>query len=51
MAFDYFALIGDIGFPIVAFFLMYRLVDGTVKKNTEAIKELKEAILKTRKFN
>ena len=38
-------LISNIGFPIIAFFLMYRLAEKTIKKNTEAIKELKDTIL------
>ena len=31
--------ISTIGFPIVAFLLMYKMVNGCIKDNTEAIKE------------
>ena len=44
-------LIGNLGFPIVAFFLMYRLADKTIKENSivlsansKVIGELKSAI-------
>ena len=31
--------VATVGFPIVAFYLMYRMVNGCIKDNTEAIKE------------
>lgn len=34
-------LINNVGFPIVAFLLMYRLATNTIKENTEALKNLK----------
>lgn len=40
------AAISSVGFPIVAFYLMYNLTKETIQKNTEAIQELKEAIFK-----
>jgi len=33
-------LVTDVGFPIVAFFLMYHLSSTTIKENTCAIREL-----------
>ena len=44
-------LISSVGFPIVAFLLMFSFSRTTVKENTQAIKELKDAILQTRRFN
>jgi len=41
---EYTSLISTVGFPIVAFLLMYRLVDKTIKENTSAIKALTEFI-------
>lgn len=38
--------IGTVGFPIVAFFLMYQMCNTTISKNTEALKNLTEAIIK-----
>jgi hypothetical protein len=32
--------IGTVGFPIVAFLLMYKLATKTIKENTDAIKVL-----------
>lgn len=32
--------ITNIGFPIVAFFLMYKLVTETIKENTKAINKM-----------
>lgn len=37
-------LIREFGFPIVAFFLMYRMVDTTIKDNTNALHELRMVI-------
>ena len=31
------AAISTVGFPIVAFYLMYKMVNGAIKDNTEAI--------------
>lgn len=31
--------ISTVGFPIVAFLLMYKMVNGCIRDNTEAIKE------------
>lgn len=39
-------MISTIGFPIVAFLLMYKLCTDTIIKNTEAINGLKEMILR-----
>tara|TARA_R100000656_G_scaffold123546_1_gene100257 strand:+ start:592 stop:738 length:147 start_codon:yes stop_codon:yes gene_type:complete len=39
---DYLDIIGSVGFPIVAFLLMYRLNEKTIKENTAAIKALTE---------
>lgn len=41
---DYVQMISTVGFPIVAFFLMYRLTENTIKENTAAINELKLAL-------
>lgn len=41
--------IGNFGFPIVAYFLMWRLVNTTIKKNTDAINELKQELKIRRK--
>ncbi len=38
-------LVSNVGFPIVAFLLMYRLTSTTIKENTASIIELKTAIL------
>ena len=37
-------MITTLGFPIVAFLLMYRFATATIKENTVAIKELTIAI-------
>jgi len=36
--------ISTVGFPIVAFLLMYRLTKETIKENTEALVELRQEI-------
>jgi len=36
--------ISSVGFPIAAFLLMWRLVNTTIKENTETLKELKTHI-------
>jgi len=36
--------INDVGFPIVAFLLMYLLATRTIKENTKAIKDLGDAV-------
>ena len=36
--------ISTVGFPIVAFFMMYKLNSDVISKNTEALNDLKEAI-------
>lgn len=38
--------ISSVGFPIVAFLLMYKFATDTIQSNTNAFHELKEAILK-----
>ena len=38
-------MISSIGFPIVAFYLMYNMCNTTIKENTNVVKELKEALL------
>jgi len=37
---DMVSMISNVGFPIAAFLLMYRLATVTMKENTEAIKNL-----------
>jgi len=37
-------IIKDVGFPIAAFLLMFWLVNSTMKKQTEALEKLKDAI-------
>lgn len=39
--------ISNVGFPIVAFVLMYRFAKETVKENTQAIRELRSEIRET----
>jgi len=34
------SMISNVGFPIAAFLLMYRMATQTMKENTEAIKNL-----------
>jgi len=36
--------ISNVGFPILAFLLMYRMANSTIKENTIALTELKKAI-------
>lgn len=38
--------ISTVGFPIVAFFAMYKMSNDTIQKNTDALNELKEVIKK-----
>ena len=38
------AIITQVGFPIVAFLLMYQMNRTTIKDNTTALKELKEVM-------
>jgi len=40
------SLISNVGFPIAAFLLMFRLTTKTIKENTEALKQLKESVIK-----
>jgi len=37
----YVGLISNVGFPIAAFVMMYRLARNTIKENTEALQDLK----------
>ena len=37
---DMVSMISNVGFPIAAFLLMYRMATSTMKENTEAIKNL-----------
>jgi|GEM_PF-1851806 hypothetical protein len=37
-------LIGNVGFPIAAFLMMYRLVAVTLAENTHALQELRAAV-------
>lgn len=37
-------LVGNWGFPIAAFMLMYRMAEKTIKKNTESLNELEQAV-------
>lgn len=43
------SFIGTVGFPIVAFLLMFFKMDKTINANTEAILSLKEEIKKNKK--
>lgn len=38
-------LINSVGFPIVAFLLMYHLTKTTIKENTQALQDLRETII------
>lgn len=38
------ALISNMGFPIAAFVMMYRMANKTIKENTEAIQSLSEQV-------
>lgn len=40
------ALISSVGFPIVAFYLMYRMVNNQMKENTDAIKNNTNAMIR-----
>lgn len=42
------SLISNVGFPIVAFLLMYRMARDTIKDNTEAIEGLKNEMQRLR---
>jgi hypothetical protein len=42
---DYVSIISTVGFPIAAFFYLGVRIETTVKDNTKAIQELKEAFL------
>ena len=44
MSVDIVTLINNVGFPIVAFLLMYKLVTETIRDNSKAIRELAEVI-------
>jgi len=37
MAFDIVDLVKNLGFPVVAFLLMYRMTNNSIKENTNAI--------------
>jgi len=37
--------ISSVGFPIVAFYLMYTMCNKTIAENTNVLRELKEAII------
>ena len=43
---DFVALISTVGFPIVAYLLLFFKISGNIEKNTEAINGLKEVIAK-----
>lgn len=40
--------ISTVGFPIVAFLLMYRMARETIKENTEAVNELRQELTRLR---
>ena len=42
------AAISSVGFPIVAFFLMWKLTTSTIKENTMAVRELVNEIRQNR---
>lgn len=37
-------MISNVGFPIAAFMLMYRLVNKTIAENTQALRDLQDKI-------
>lgn len=37
-------LVGSVGFPIAAFYLMYRMANDAIKENTKAITDLRREI-------
>ena len=40
MEIDFAGLIANVGFPIVAFLMMYQIATRTIKDNTKAIREM-----------
>lgn len=40
------SVLQNVGFPGLAFVLMYRLTDTTIKENTQAINGVKEALVR-----
>lgn len=45
---EFIDLIGALGFPIVAFLLMYRMANTTIKENTAVINELNQELRRRR---
>lgn len=41
-------LVGEMGFPIVAYLLMFRMVTTTMDRNTEAIRAMSDAVRELR---
>ena len=41
---EYVNLISNVGFPIAAFFLMWKFSTGAIKENTQVLRELKTLI-------
>ena len=44
---DFISMISNVGFPIAAFYLMFRMASTTIKENTEAIHNLSVMIEKS----
>jgi hypothetical protein len=44
MSIEPIAAVSQVGFPIVAFILMYKFARDTVKENTKAIRELQTEV-------
>jgi len=40
------SILQNVGFPGLAFILMYRLTETTIKENTQAINGVKEALVR-----
>ena len=47
---EYIGLVSNVGFPIAAFFLMWKFSTGTIKENTQVLRELKTIIKMSCKF-
>lgn len=45
---EFTGVVSNVGFPIAAFFLMYRMANKTIKDNTEALIEIKKEVVRLR---
>jgi len=43
---DIVAVIQNLGFPALAFVMMYKMAGDTIKENTQAISRLNEAVIR-----